>query len=154
MDDPRIRSPDTPQSTGNIVTRDRRRGSRAHLAPHLLKGDEMAQIWDDQLVRGMQPRLMVQRDPVPSKPIAETPRRRQGIRKSWDPGIPMAESSFELPSQPLPQMLTVNEVAEILQISPRTVRRMIGDGRLPVVRIGRAVRVHPDTVAALMSGVL
>jgi excisionase family DNA binding protein len=130
------------------VIKDPRHGSREPLVPHLPK------VQDDQFIRGRQPQLMVQRDPVPSKPIAETPRTRQCIRKSRDPGISMAESGFELPPQTLPQMLTVNEVAEILQISPRTVRRMIDDGRLPVVRIGRAVRVHPDTVAALMSGVL
>ncbi len=54
---------------------------------------------------------------------------------------------------PLPsRFLTVNDVAEMLQLSSRTVRRMIADGRLPVIRVGRAVRVHPAALAALMDG--
>ena len=46
-------------------------------------------------------------------------------------------------------LLTVGQVAERLQVSPRTVWRLIHDGRLPAVRIGRAVRLHPDAVAGL-----
>jgi excisionase family DNA binding protein len=49
-----------------------------------------------------------------------------------------------------PQLLTVPEVAEILRVSPRTVRRMIDDKRLPVVRLGRAVRVRLEALAALI----
>jgi excisionase family DNA binding protein len=51
-------------------------------------------------------------------------------------------------------LLTVGQVAERLQISPRTVWRLIHDGRLPAVRIGRAVRLHPDAVAALIKAQL
>ncbi len=51
---------------------------------------------------------------------------------------------------PLPvRLLTVDDVAEMWQVSPRTVRRMIAAGRIPVIRLGRAVRVHPSAVAAL-----
>lgn len=54
---------------------------------------------------------------------------------------------------PLPvRLLTVDDVAEVLQLSPRSVRRMVADGRLPVIRLGRAVRVHPSAVATLMDG--
>jgi excisionase family DNA binding protein len=49
--------------------------------------------------------------------------------------------------QPAEELLTVSQVAENWQVSPRTVRRMIADGRLKVVRLGRAVRIpskaHP-----------
>jgi excisionase family DNA binding protein len=38
-------------------------------------------------------------------------------------------------------LLTVRQVAENWQVSERTVRRMTEDGRLPVIRIGRAVRI-------------
>jgi excisionase family DNA binding protein len=41
-------------------------------------------------------------------------------------------------------LLTVHEVAEKWQISQRTVRRMIADGRLPVIRLGRAVRIRAN----------
>jgi excisionase family DNA binding protein len=37
-----------------------------------------------------------------------------------------------------------------LKLSCRTVRRLIEDKRLRVVHIGRAVRVHPDAVTALI----
>jgi excisionase family DNA binding protein len=58
--------------------------------------------------------------------------------------------SAELPTRA--PLLTASEVAEILNISVRSVRRMIDDGRLSVVRIGRAVRVRPEAIAALIEG--
>jgi excisionase family DNA binding protein len=38
-------------------------------------------------------------------------------------------------------LLTGHQVAENWQVSQRTVRRMIADGRLPIIRLGRAVRI-------------
>ena len=38
-----------------------------------------------------------------------------------------------------PRLLTLHEVAAILAVSPRTVRRLLGRG-LPCVRLGRVVR--------------
>ena len=38
-------------------------------------------------------------------------------------------------------LLTVQQVAENWQVSQRMIRRMIADGRLPVIRLGRAVRI-------------
>jgi excisionase family DNA binding protein len=37
--------------------------------------------------------------------------------------------------------LTVRQVAQSWQVSERTVRRMIADGRIKVVRFGRLVRI-------------
>jgi len=45
------------------------------------------------------------------------------------------------------ELLTVHQVAENWQVSERTIRRMIKDLRLPVIRLGRAVRI-PAKVAA------
>ena len=42
------------------------------------------------------------------------------------------------------QLLTLSDVAEILQCSEKTVKRRVASGDLPVVRDGRLVRVHPD----------
>jgi len=54
-------------------------------------------------------------------------------------------------SHPSPAPLhTAAEVAERLNISIRTVRRMIADKRLPIVRVGRSVRVRPETLEALI----
>jgi len=39
------------------------------------------------------------------------------------------------------ELLTVQQVAENWQVSQRTIRRMIADGRLPIIRLGRAVRI-------------
>jgi excisionase family DNA binding protein len=44
-------------------------------------------------------------------------------------------------------LLTVSQVADNWQVSPRTVRRMIANGRLDVVRLGRAVRIREKEVA-------
>jgi excisionase family DNA binding protein len=38
-------------------------------------------------------------------------------------------------------LFTVHQVAKAWQVSERSIRRMIADGRLPVVRLGRAVRI-------------
>jgi excisionase family DNA binding protein len=47
-------------------------------------------------------------------------------------------------------LLRPNEVAIRLALSPATVRRWIFDGRLPVVKLGRAVRVRETDVEALI----
>jgi excisionase family DNA binding protein len=60
-------------------------------------------------------------------------------------------SSIEPIIDPQERLLLVTQVADRLQVSPRTVWRLIEDGRIPVIRIGRSVRVHPDTVTALMN---
>jgi excisionase family DNA binding protein len=59
-------------------------------------------------------------------------------------------SGFPVSTAPQDPLLTVRQVAETLQLSSRTVWRLINDERLQVVRIGRSVRVHPDAFAALI----
>lgn len=51
-----------------------------------------------------------------------------------------------------PPLMTAAEVAALLQVSLRTVRRLIADGTLPSVRIGRAVRVPQEALDAFLSG--
>jgi excisionase family DNA binding protein len=43
---------------------------------------------------------------------------------------------------PSPPFLTIPEAAHVLRLSIRTIRRMLADGRLEAVRLGRAVRVR------------
>ena len=47
-------------------------------------------------------------------------------------------------------LLTVAEVAEILQLSVRSVRRLIAEKKLRIVRIGRAVRVRPEDLRSFI----
>jgi excisionase family DNA binding protein len=49
-----------------------------------------------------------------------------------------------------PQLLTIPQAAAWLQISTRTVRRLIDAKTLPVLRIGRSVRILPEDLAALL----
>lgn len=55
------------------------------------------------------------------------------------------ESEFVVPTQPLdiPNLYTLDGAAERLACSPKTVRRMIADGKLKAVRVGRLIRIHP-----------
>ena len=55
------------------------------------------------------------------------------------------------PGEPLShRLLTIQDVAEFLQVSTRTVRRLIDTGELAAVRIGRSVRVRPEALQALI----
>jgi excisionase family DNA binding protein len=40
----------------------------------------------------------------------------------------------------LPELLTVPQLAELLQTSEKTVRRMVSSRRMPCVRFGRQIR--------------
>lgn len=44
------------------------------------------------------------------------------------------------------ELLTVQEIARMLKVTPITVRRHIAAGRLPAVKVGRAVRVRREAV--------
>jgi excisionase family DNA binding protein len=63
----------------------------------------------------------------------------------------MTDRSCTAADAPSP-LLTVKETAAMLRLSVRSVRRMIADQRLPVVRFGRAIRIRSSTVAALIEG--
>jgi excisionase family DNA binding protein len=49
-------------------------------------------------------------------------------------------------------LLTAAAVAERLHVSLRSVRRLLADGRLPFVRIGRSVRVRPEALEDMIEG--
>jgi excisionase family DNA binding protein len=50
----------------------------------------------------------------------------------------------------LDPLLTVSEVAKILRLSVRSVRRLIAENQLRVFRIGRAVRIWPEDLRAFL----
>ncbi len=49
-------------------------------------------------------------------------------------------------------LLTVESVAAVLNVSVKTVRRLISRGELQIVRIGRNIRIKPDILEALIDG--
>ena len=51
----------------------------------------------------------------------------------------------------LPQLLTLQDAAGILNTSIKTLRRRIDAGELPVIRDGRIVRVHPRDLQRYIS---
>jgi excisionase family DNA binding protein len=59
-------------------------------------------------------------------------------------------SEPNLPPPTATSLLTATEVAQKLKLSVRSVRRLIADGRLPVARLGRSVRIRPEALAALI----
>jgi excisionase family DNA binding protein len=53
--------------------------------------------------------------------------------------------------RPLTRLRTINEAAELLNVSPRTVRRLIEAGALPVHRFGRLVRIADPDLATFLA---
>ena len=68
--------------------------------------------------------------------------------KTKKPAKPEARNS---PSAAEPRLLTVKDVAVRLQVSARTVHRLIEAAELAVIRIGRSVRVSEDALKALLT---
>lgn len=50
------------------------------------------------------------------------------------------------------RLLRLDEAAEVLQVSDSTIRRLVRDKELKVVRIGRAIRVRPEDLDAFIQG--
>lgn len=44
------------------------------------------------------------------------------------------------------EFFTIQETAAMLKVSPMTIRRYIASGKLPVVRVGRRVRIRPEAI--------
>ena len=73
-----------------------------------------------------------------TRPLGVAPPRKRRSRAPLAHGErPRRQKNFP----PSEELLTVLQVAENWQISQRTIRRMIADGKLSVVRLGRAVRI-------------
>lgn len=46
------------------------------------------------------------------------------------------------------QLLTLKQVADRLQVSMSTVNRRVASGEIPIVRLGRNIRVRPEDLDA------
>jgi len=49
------------------------------------------------------------------------------------------------------RLLTVNEVADLLRVSRMTVYRLIKEGQMPALRVGRSYRLREDDVDDYLS---
>lgn len=47
------------------------------------------------------------------------------------------------PDDILSPLLTLEQTARMLSVSPKTIRRLVGGGQLPCVRVGRVLRFQP-----------
>ena len=57
----------------------------------------------------------------------------------------------DMPHPPVPQLLTLIEVAQALCVSPHTVRAWVRKGRLRPVRICRRLLFHPDELTRFLA---
>lgn len=76
---------------------------------------------------------------APKKPIAKKPAKkltRSAKAKTTPPDA--------LPPLDPGRLLRPQEAADRLTVSLSTLRRLIKDGRLPVVRVGHAIRIRPQ----------
>jgi excisionase family DNA binding protein len=51
----------------------------------------------------------------------------------------------------LARLLTIDEVADRLAVSRRTIRRLVASRRLPCLRVGRQLRFAPDALSRWLS---
>ena len=81
------------------------------------------------------------------KVVMRNPRQRP---PSWRDGI-------SLPAQPRPQpdarLFTVKEVRDILKVGPSTVYRLVADGHLKLVKLGRLSRVPAQSLDELLANI-
>jgi excisionase family DNA binding protein len=56
----------------------------------------------------------------------------------------------DVPPAARAQFLTVAEVASLMRVSKMTVYRLVHNGELPAVRVGRSFRVHAKAVHDLL----
>lgn len=54
-------------------------------------------------------------------------------------------------SAPLPELMTVSEVAEALRVSPSSVYKWSTEGSLPTVRINTSIRFRREDIETLIA---
>jgi excisionase family DNA binding protein len=55
-------------------------------------------------------------------------------------------------AEPLLQLLTLLEVADLLRVSPHTIRAWVRHGRIRPVRLCRRLLFSPDEIERLLAG--
>jgi excisionase family DNA binding protein len=49
-------------------------------------------------------------------------------------------------ADPLPHLLSIDELAGYLGTTVRHIRRLVAERRIPYLKVGRLVRFHPDDI--------
>src|SRR5262249_39371347 len=98
--------------------------------------------------------------PSPTRPRSRVSRRRvqkpQARKAENNPAQRPApkravHAAGTVRGRPVTQLRTVGETAELFNTSIRSVRRFIASGALPVIRLGRSVRISDDDIAAFLA---
>jgi excisionase family DNA binding protein len=71
--------------------------------------------------------------------------------KDQHPEASRGRMSADKAARGTPRFFTIGQVAEFLNLSSRSVRRLIDDGQLPVHRFGRAVRIAEADLRAFIA---
>ncbi len=82
-----------------------------------------------------------------ARPSTKTAPSPHAIAKLSSAGPDGGQEAKRLLPTPL---LTVAETASFFQVSEKTIRRMIGRGALPFVRIGRSIRIDPEVIEKIV----
>jgi excisionase family DNA binding protein len=78
---------------------------------------------------------------------SRTPKRERSTSK-----VASGTNGSGAQRRPLTKLRTIKETASLLNVSPRTVRRLIDSGALSVHRFGRLVRIGDGDIAVLLAG--
>jgi excisionase family DNA binding protein len=54
-------------------------------------------------------------------------------------------------TNPIPKLLNLSEVAEVMSLSPHTIRAFVRKGRLRPIRLCRRLLFHPDEISRFLS---
>ncbi len=80
------------------------------------------------------------------RPIGKAVASSRSVEKSVLPQTRTGRGPLTLPKQ----VLTVAETASFFQVSEKTIRRMIARDDLPVVRLGRSIRIDPEVIEKIV----
>lgn len=78
------------------------------------------------------------------------PTRNNGRESRFSRALPDVEKSSRSITELVP-LITLPEVAAYLQLSEKTIRRLVAAQRIPCVRIGRQLRFVPSDVLRWLS---
>jgi excisionase family DNA binding protein len=83
-------------------------------------------------------------------PRSESSRTQKGYGQLLDACASNGKRRRGVASGPIPWLYTVPEVADVLRLSVRAVRRLIAQQKISTIHIGRAVRIREEALLAFI----